>query len=306
VRFGIMSMQRQAMIPTDLSIQAALAHVAGFDHADLARRLHARGFNPIELGGDMPMLLPGTLDASTIERLGKLKEETGISYTVHLPLWSVEPSTPLAPVREGSVRAVVNVITATLPLAPEVYVLHATGALAAEFYRMSMPDLAREFLLRQFQANARDSIRALLSETGLPSRQLAIETVEFPLGLTLELADELDVSICLDTGHVLVGFAGPVALLDALEQCLLRLREIHLHDAPWQGPQQTIRYGQDHRPLGTGDLDVARFLGRLEEAGFQGPLIFELTVPEALQSLEAIRFLRTEPIKPSTAPGASL
>ncbi len=47
----------------------------------------------------------------------------------------MEPSTPLSPVREGSVRAVVECIRATLPLAPEVYVLHATGALAAEFYR---------------------------------------------------------------------------------------------------------------------------------------------------------------------------
>jgi sugar phosphate isomerase/epimerase len=123
---------------------------------------------------------------------------------------------------------------------------------------------------------------------------LAIETVEFPFDLTLALAEELDLSLCLDTGHVLVGFSGPVDLFEALERCLPRLGEIHLHDGPWQGPEREIRYGLDHAPLGAGDLDVGRLLDRLAEAGFTGPIIFELTVEEALASLEVIRALRPE------------
>ena len=93
-------------------------------------------------------------------------------------------------------------------LQPEVYVFHATGALASEFYRMRLPEMARAFILRQFQNNARESIQAILSETSLASRQLAIETIEFPFELTVELAEQLDLSMCLDTGHVLVGFPG--------------------------------------------------------------------------------------------------
>ena len=34
----------------------------------------------------------------------------GLTYTTHLPLWSVEPSTPLTPVRLGSVEAVIQTI----------------------------------------------------------------------------------------------------------------------------------------------------------------------------------------------------
>ena len=211
---------------------------------------------------------------------------------MHLPLWSVEPSTPLTPVRQGSVRALGEIIKATVPLDPEVYVLHATGALAAEFYHMRLPEMARALILRQFQAQARESIRALLAETGLPSRRLAIESVEFPFDLTFELAESLNLSFCLDTGHVLVGFSGPISLFDALERCLPRLAEIHLHDGPWQGPKQHRGYGQDHRPLGTGDLDVGRLLDRLDEADFDGPLILELTVEEAAASLGVIRKLR--------------
>lgn len=84
---------------------------------------------------------------------------------------------------------------------------------------------------------------------------------------------------------MLVGFSGPLTLDEALEASLPRLAEVHLHDGPWQGPQRNIGYGQDHRPPGKGDLDFGRFLDNLEEAGFSGPVIFELQVPEALRSM---------------------
>ncbi len=97
--------------------------------------------------------------------------------------------------------------------------------------------------------------------------------------------------MCLDVGHVLAGFAGSVELFDVLERMLPRLAEIHLHDCPWYGRDGRIGYGKDHSPLGTGDLDVARLLNRLEAAHFAGPLIFELTLEEALASMQVIRSL---------------
>lgn len=292
MRFGIMAMQIDALIPSGLPADQVLAHIAGFDHARLVRGLAENGFNPIELGGDLALFLPHTFHPPSVAALAALKAELGLSYTVHLPLWSIEPSTPQTAVRQGSVQALVDCIRATHSLEPEVYVLHATGALAAEFYRMHIPELARALLLRQFQQGARQSIQALLAETGLPAVKLAIETIEFPFDLTLELAEELGLSVCLDTGHVLVGFSGPLDLFEALERCLPRLANIHLHDGPWQGPRQEIGYGKDHQPLGSGDLDVARLLDRLVEAGYQGPLIFELGVQDALASMQVIRRLR--------------
>lgn len=294
MRFGINTLQRETLFPPGLSPSEALGHLASIDHAELARTLHGHGFNPIELSGDMAMFLPHTMSPQTVERLLRLKEETTLSYTVHLPLWSVEPSTPLAPVRLGSQAALTEAIAAARPLDPEVYVLHATGPLAAEFFRMELPDLAKDYTLRVFQDHAKQSLEAILLETGLSSRKLAIETVEFPFDLTLALAEALDLSICLDTGHVLVGFSGPVDIFYALNCCLPRLAEIHLHDGPWQGPQREIGYGKDHQPLGHGDLDVGQLLERLKEAGFSGPMIFELTVTQALESLAFIQTLLPE------------
>jgi sugar phosphate isomerase/epimerase len=299
LQFGIMAMQPRLLLPPGADGAALAAHLAGFDHARLVGRLADGGFDLVELGGDLVLFFPDALAPPAVERLDALRRERGLTYTVHLPLWSVDPSTPLGPVRQGSVRALVDAVLATLPLEPAVYVLHPYGALATEFYRMrTLTEGARQAVLGLFQDRARDSARAILAETGIPRRRLAIETVEFPFERTVELAEELDVSMCLDTGHVLAGFAGDVDLFDALERCLPRLAEVHLHDAPWQGPERSIGYGRDHQPLGAGDLDVARLLDRLESAGFRGPVVFELTVDEALASLELVRSLR-----PSALPG---
>jgi len=297
MRFGIHAFQLDALIPPGLSPQEVMAHIASFEHADLIKSLVGKGFNLIELGGDLSLFLPQTFSPEAIEKLAALKEGIGVTYTLHLPLWSVEPSTPQTPVREGSVKAVIDCIRSTQPLDPEVYVLHATGALAAEIYRMELPEITKNLLLRQFQGGASESLRTILSETGVPSRKLAIETIEFPYELTLELAEEQDLSICLDTGHVLVGFSGPIDIFEALEQCLPRLAEVHLHDGPWQGPDNKIGYGKDHQALGKGDLDVGQFLDRLTEANFTGPVIFELTVDQALESLDVIRSLRPEALQ---------
>ena len=287
MRLGIMAMQIAALLPgRGVDLQT---HAAHFDHAGLIRQLHGQGFNPIELGGDLSLFVPHAFSAETVAALLALKREIGVTYTVHLPLWSVEPSTPLTPVRLGSVQAVIETIRATAALDPEVFILHATGALAAEFYQMRLPVAAKASLLRIFQAGARASIRQILAETDIPSRRLAIETIEFPFDLTWELAEEFDLSICLDTGHVLSGFPGRSDLFGVLDHILPRLAEIHLHDSPAWTPGAAIVYGQDHQALGKGALDVARLFGCLDEAGWDGPIIFELTTDEALASREVVR-----------------
>jgi sugar phosphate isomerase/epimerase len=291
MQFGVMAMQLPMLVPSGPPEQA-IAHIMQFDHAALVQKIHEQGFNLIELGGDLVLFMPHTYAPPAIESLARLKQEKGLSYTVHLPLWSVEPSTLLGPVREGSVKAIVDCIHATQPLEPEAYVLHATGALAAEFTQMRLPPDAKALIIRQFQQMAMLSLKTILSETGIPSRKLAVETIEFPFDLTFEMAETLDLSICLDVGHVLAGFSGPLDVFDVLETVLPRLGEIHLHDAPYYQKDGVLGYGKDHQVLGSGDLDVGRLLDRLQSAGWNGPIIYELTIEQAIASMDVIRSLR--------------
>lgn len=289
MNFGIMSSQTDLLIPAGISTENLYSHIAKYSQKDLIQEIVAFGFKTIELSGDLQILLPNLYDSTSMQDLKKLKSDLDLTFTVHLPLWSVEPSTMLSPVRNGSVQALVDHINLVRHLDPEIYVLHATGSLAAEFYRMNLPPVAKNFLLKQFQQEAMESISRILTETGIPKRRLAIETIEFPLDLTLAIADELDVSICFDTGHILAGFSGSVGFFEAFDLCLPKIAEIHLHDCPAFNQGDQIGYGRDHQPIGKGDLDINGLLDRLISEKFRGPIIIELKIQEAIESLKIIQ-----------------
>ncbi|MFN2302209.1 MAG: cobamide remodeling phosphodiesterase CbiR [Anaerolineales bacterium] len=289
MRFGIMEMQLDRLIPRENNGENIVEQILNFDRSHLVSGLVQAGFNLVELGGDLGLFFPNAYGSENIQRLLNLKKDHALTFTVHLPLWSVEPSTPLESVRLGSVDAIMDVIDAVQPLNPEAYVLHATGALAAEFYRMKLPPVTKELVLKQFQGSAINSIKLLLEETGLSPRKLAIETIEFPLNLTLEIAELLDLSICFDTGHVLAGFSGPMAFEEALDACLSRLAEVHLHDSPNFINTGKLGYGKDHQPLGSGDLDIQNFFKKLIARNFDGPIIFELTIAQAQASMNYLQ-----------------
>jgi sugar phosphate isomerase/epimerase len=272
--------QPLTMASLDVDVAAQVAHLAGL------------GFRLIELNPDLAIFFPRCYNLPTIRRLMSLKEQYGIHYTVHLPLWSLEPATSVQPVREGSVDALVDAALRLAPLEPEVFVLHATGALAAEFSHMKAIEAMRPLVLSLFVAQARKSIEQLLDRTGLAPRLLALETVDFPFDLTFQLAEAFDLSMCLDVGHVVAGYTTGVTWSDALQAVRPRLAEVHLHDAyhrelPGGGVQVA-----DHLPLGAGDLPLADLLDQLASSDFTGPIIFELTIEEAQASLQAIRAVR--------------
>jgi sugar phosphate isomerase/epimerase len=292
-RFGIEILQEPLLLEMAAPLLAEGRLPEKFpqlDVAKMAERIAGYGFKLIELNTDLNIFFPNSFGVPTLKRLLELKESLGLSYTVHLPLWSLEPSSPFEEVRKASVDVMVDAVLRLAPLEPEVYVFHATGPLATEFFiSSSIPDQARPLLMFVFQRNAARSIEEILERTGLPSRSMAIETIQFPLDLTLGLAEEFDLSVCFDTGHVFSRQPGPVDFHEALAKCLPRLKEVHLHDA-WFKPEPggPPRWA-DHLPLGEGEVPVEKLFATLKEKGFSGPIIFELTVPEALKSLERLR-----------------
>ena len=314
LRFGIQMLQSSLLIEMALqalaattgqtegpstSSDTAFGHRAtvalpSADTATLVDRIANLGFSLIELNTDLNVLFPDSFGVPTIRRLQALKASQGLSYTVHLPLWSVEPSTPVPWVRRGSLEALVDAVLRLSPLEPEVYVLHATGALAAEFHTMAaIPDEARPLVMGAFQAHAAQSVEELLRRTKLPSRAIAVETIGFPLDLTLAMAEEFDLSICFDTGHLLAKFTGPISFEEGLQRSLPRLAEVHLHDGYYRSRSDGTFYWDDHLPLGQGDLPLDFLLDTLTEAEFEGPVIFELTAQEANASLDYLGpFLR--------------
>jgi sugar phosphate isomerase/epimerase len=93
-----------------------------FDVVDMMREKVGLGYEVIEISMDLGGILPGSLTPESIKQLVDLKDELNHSYTVHLPLWSVEPATFNEEVRKGSVNSIVNAIELAEPLNPEAFV----------------------------------------------------------------------------------------------------------------------------------------------------------------------------------------
>ena len=93
--------------------------------------------------------------------------------------------------------------------------------------------------------------------------------------------DDSGIGLCLDTGHLLIGGADPVALARDHAD---RVRHVHLKDVD-AGTAASVRAGRIgyteavreglYRPLGQGDVDIAAIVTSLEQAGYDGWYVLE-------------------------------
>jgi inosose dehydratase len=91
-----------------------------------------------------------------------------------------------------------------------------------------------------------------------------------------QVLDGSRISLCLDTGHLLIGGADPAELA---RQAPDRIAHLHLKDVDSRiaAKVQSGRFtyseavGQGmYRPLGTGDVDVPAIVGYLRARGYEG------------------------------------
>lgn len=286
LRFGIQPLQFIEVM--DSIVKGGFVDFSKFDYPQFCKSVIKGGFRVIELLLDIDYIIPGYLNEERIKRFMEMKEEEKITYTAHLPLWSIEPASPNEYIRRASVESLVHSIEVVKILEPECYVLHLTGALAAEFTRLSLPENYKELINRYMLSYAANSIEEILSKADIPSRKLALENVEFPFRLTREIVDDFDLSICFDTGHLLAGYSGKYSIMDFLRRHWDRIIEIHLHDGFYR-KQNGIVVRKAHLPLGSGDLPVSEFIEYLNENAFKGPIVFELPFDKAKRSMEVIR-----------------
>jgi sugar phosphate isomerase/epimerase len=203
----------------------------------------------------------GLPDEAEIQELERIRRDTGLGYNVHLPT-DVSLTDPGQ--WETAARALQTAIDRTAPLEPSVFILH-----------LPAPKTSTE---NQWREAARRGLDHLLS-TGIPSRRFAVETLEDgPFGRIQPLVEEFDLSICLDTGHLLLQAENPVAFLETHRD---RIAAVHLHG---------VADGKDHQPLNRfPEVLAGDFAEGLKD--FEGVVSLEVfgydSLVESLETLES-------------------
>lgn len=95
------------------------------------------------------------------------------------------------------------------------------------------------------------------------------------------LLDSCDVDLCVDTGHLFLAGADPLAIARLAPE---RVRHVHLKDVDADaaahvrdgtiGFREAVAAGL-FKPLGTGDVDIAGLIGYLEANGYDGWYVLE-------------------------------
>jgi sugar phosphate isomerase/epimerase len=253
--------------------------------ASMRQLVEEYGLSVIELGMDMGIVYPTVFDADFYTAVAELQQELDFACTVHLPFMWLDAASLNEPVRQASVDCFRRAIDLTQPVEVTTYVLHLWGNTTIEIDTVLVNSPTRPAVFVGLMAQAGRSL-AEVCELVDP-RDLCVENLEAPsFDVALPLIEQYGVSICLDVGHLAYGDSNA---FDFLAQHGDRIREVHLHDFVTESAGGRT-HTHDHLALGQGQMDTAAFLHKLDEIGFDGPVILEVNnKPDLEMSLEQVR-----------------
>lgn len=159
---------------------------------------------------------PGNLPSETdIDEMAVLGKAQGITYNVHLPTDIFLGSADTAD-RLDACKTIIRFYERTLALNPTAYILH--------FERPPGDgnDIAE---LADWRRYLRSSIAWLLDH-GLERERVAVENIDYPFSWIDILADEFELKICLDLGHLIRQKANLSITFNRYQE---RVTMMHLH-----------------------------------------------------------------------------
>jgi len=160
-----------------------------------------------------------------IDELAALAKNGGIVFNIHLPSdVSIGDNSPKA---ETAVDSLLRAIDLSRPLAPVSYTLHVPFAESSE-----NPEH-----IDAWRHRVKKNLKRLLSDSGLPAGVIAIETLDYPLDCLDGVIRDMNLSICLDTGHLMVRGYSCREVYDTYRE---RIVIIHAHG---------VNNGRDHLAL---------------------------------------------------------
>lgn len=127
-----------------------------------------------------------------INKLSFLAKEFDLTYNIHLPidisLGDHDPST-----RRHAMETIKRLIALTSPLSPSTYTLHLSYD----------EDSGEKKCVKRWQELVYKSMEQLIA-TGIKGESISIETLTYPLEWVEEIITDLNLSVCIDIGHLIL------------------------------------------------------------------------------------------------------
>jgi sugar phosphate isomerase/epimerase len=153
-----------------------------------------------------------------VQVLQEIAEANNLTYSIHFPLDTILGAEE--PLRSQSVKKHIEIINTTRPLAPSAYIVHFNSDDKEHQTGTPSDDMDR------WLANNRKSMEEILAAVDVPSAEFCVETLSFPLEIVDDIIEDLELSVCLDIGHLIVN---KYSIEDHLDKYLDKTKSIHLH-----------------------------------------------------------------------------
>lgn len=165
-----------------------------------------------------------------IRELSDLAGTMDVTYNVHLPMdISLAASVPVQ--RRESQDAIIKTLERAAPLNATSYTLHIT-------FEEEKNNADR---VRSWQETAIESLSRLLEKSDIRPQTLCVETLDFPPLWLEPIVNRLDLSVCIDVGHVIrFGYD----LQKTLSHFKKKVQIFHLHGVSGQQDHLSLNYLQ--------------------------------------------------------------
>jgi sugar phosphate isomerase/epimerase len=134
----------------------------------------------------------------------------------------------------------------------------------------------------------RDMVRRVCDHAAKNNQTFALETGQEPAKTLLAFlkdVDRVNLGINFDPANmILYGTGDPIDALDILAPKVLT---VHCKDGDWPAPGVAGALG-DEKALGSGSVGIPRFLAKLREVGYRGPLSIEREASDPARRMKDI------------------
>ena len=131
------------------------------------------------------------LSGQEITALSQLSQELDLTYNIHLPT-DISIGDPDPVKQQQAVDSLIGVIERVAPLRPTTYTLHVP-------YDDNLGDKDK---IKRWQEVVHRNLLKIL-ETGV-GNLIAIETLDYPFEIIETIITDLNLSVCMDLGHLIV------------------------------------------------------------------------------------------------------